>query len=1091
MPTPPPLQLATAAYLPGESGAWSLQLAWNPTQPSSAAFWVQMQLFDGQDLANPVGNPVSTTAPNLPGGAWSATAAGATLDPATVYWISVRAGNAAANPTQVGPWSPPLPVIYLGGPKLGGVHCDGAVMELVWMPPAGASLFGTYTAFVLDAAGVALAALDAGGLGNPAQDPPGGMHQRFDLTTASLRLARAPLTVALAPTWRDPATGAVSYGPADSAALFTLPPLVSNAVYAGGTLGQDLSYTITVMNRGFAGEAAPTFEAVVEADGIPVYQTQVTTTSSQGGEPVGTLTFPLRIPYFTGLAGTPGGMVLTLALARLQDISVGPFGPKLPLPLDPPMVVSAECTPGEGGGVALALEYPPGAPLAGAARVNVWGAGGGLAITGNFRGSRGMFGTADHLEPGEAYTLSVHTLAGQSVGPPSPAIPLVTVAPAITTVSFDGRVARVGWVALDSVVPGLSGYRVSVTSGGPEVVGVTVNDTAAALEVPAGGESLAVEVRALAGVVRGPASLSIPLVAAAPGSAVATTDPVTGVTTLAWTPVEGATGYSLQFYADGAPYGEAVSVAEAGYVLPQPLVPNANEEVEGAVVTTSGGATVTGPYSPPYPLPTAQPTGVSASYDGAMVTVGWTDAAGATGYVVSLLQEGAAAPLQQAQAGPGATGAEMAFVIQDFTKTYGVVVQALVGASSGPPTEEVALFRDGWAVSTALSTEQAPSVFPVTIRAAGAWDLVAYLPDVCAGQGLDGTPSQGAFTLSANDDTATRDAYPYKLTIPADSEAWTLGTEPVRTQLQADYVNFLKAAEHARVVPWGISLLQETISRVMPQTFQETLFYAYGLDLAAGTADLRPGMVLRVALAGWETVPGTPAPAYLSGYAAGGVVEYEVGSYAGGAGWAVGLDAFVARLVAGGALQVSAPASSVPQQQAAGVADAADLFFPGFLQPFYRLFVPSPLASPSEVGNAYTPDNFVLAASGTYTALTTAVPYPTSGGAVAYFRGRAVLKPCIRVWVNGTAQVVPIGTTLGNVLDGAAARVPAGAVLPRGLSVLRGAGQVVLDPSAGWPAGRALPLWLGGGTGSLPVYGPGADALSLPLLHGDRVTLPG
>jgi trimeric autotransporter adhesin len=92
------------------------------------------------------------------------------------------------------------------------------------------------------------------------------------------------------------------------------------------------------------------------------------------------------------------------------------------------------------------------------------------------------------------------------------------------------------------------------------------------------------------------------------------------------------------------------------------------------------------------------------------------------------------------------------------------------------------------------------------------------------------------------------------------------------------------------------------------------------------------------------------------------------------------------------------------------------------------------------------------------------------------------------VWVNGSPQVVPIGTTVGNLLDAAGQRVSAGAGVPAGMRLLRGLGRAVLDPGSGRPAGLTYPVRLGWST--IPSYAPGLDSLALPLLHGDRLTLP-
>jgi hypothetical protein len=442
----------------------------------------------------------------------------------------------------------------------------------------------------------------------------------------------------------------------------------------------------------------------------------------------------------------------------------------------------------------------------------------------------------------------------------------------------------------------------------------------------------------------------------------------------------------------------------------------------------------------------------------------------------------------QLSVGATVTRAMLTPTIADPAKRYSAVVQATVAANSGPPSVALPLFTPGLFVSTAPATQTAPYIYPGTSLALAPADSTIYLPDIGLGAPLHNLPvTQGAFTLAQNSNASTSSTFPYVLSIPAASEAWNFGPAPIRAQLQSDWIAFLQAAETAGAVPWGIAALQQALSRSMPQTFQETLYYAYGLDLANGRADLRPGMVLRVAIADYVNVGGSQTPPWIDGYAGGSVVDYDVASYLGSGGWSVGFDTFIAQLVGAGVLQVTAPLSAPSQQTESGVADAADLFYPAFSQPFYRLFFPSGLTSPSGPGTVLTPSSFVLAAAPSFTALASTVNYPTSTNAVAFFRGRAIVKLCIRVTIDGIDEVVPIGTTVGNVLERYAQRPPGAALGLDGLRLERAGGSVVTDPTARFAIGQAFPVRLDWGTA--PVYGPAQDALTLPLLHGDRLTI--
>jgi hypothetical protein len=199
----------------------------------------------------------------------------------------------------------------------------------------------------------------------------------------------------------------------------------------------------------------------------------------------------------------------------------------------------------------------------------------------------------------------------------------------------------------------------------------------------------------------------------------------------------------------------------------------------------------------------------------------------------------------------------------------------------------------------------------------------------------------------------------------------------------------------------------------------------------------------------------------------------------------VGFDAFVARLAGAGALMVPPPPVD-PGGTQGGAAGAADLFFPAFAQPFHRLYAPENLQPPSGIGTSLPAANFALAAAPTFTALQHTSATPDPDGMVAYFRGRAVVSVCVRVTVNGADRMVPLGTTVGNLLD----RHAAGPLGPgrrlEGLRMWRGTGGVVPDVGAEpLPVGAERPVrfdW-----GRLTRYGDGYDALALPILHGDRI----
>ncbi len=361
------------------------------------------------------------------------------------------------------------------------------------------------------------------------------------------------------------------------------------------------------------------------------------------------------------------------------------------------------------------------------------------------------------------------------------------------------------------------------------------------------------------------------------------------------------------------------------------------------------------------------------------------------------------------------------------------------------------------------------------------------MPNLTGGTSPTLPITQGPFSLTANTDPNTQATFPLVLTVTGSSTAWQFSTSPIRAGLQSDYVAFVKKVEAAGGVPSGIATLQQAIGRYLPQTFAETLYYVCGFDVTNKCAELRPGMILRVAFADYLGVPSDPQAEWLDGYVGGSVVDYDLGSYLSGANWQAGFDAFVSTLVADGLLKVDAPAYTGTNQDGAG--DAADFYFTAFRAPFFRLFVPTALENPTSTGSVVPANNFALAAAPSYTALQSTTATPSPSNPVAYFRGRAVARLCVRVFLNGEQHVVPLGTTVRNLLEANGWQPPITTVGLDDLTIERSLGPAVLAPGNRFAVGGSYLVRLDWKT--MPLYAPNWDSLSLPLLPGDYVTVGG
>jgi len=695
---------------------------------------------------------------------------------------------------------------------------------------------------------------------------------------------------------------------------------------------------------------------------------------------------------------------------------------------------------------------------------------------------------------GAGATVSVAAVAGTGASAAGDPVDVIVAPPVVTRLGWDGETLSAEWTA-PSQPAGIDRYAVTVHDGDLLVVSALVAATSVELPLPpatAGSRSLAVA--ALTPASRGPKSAPLTLPAAGGAPTAVIVDPQSGTATVHWTAAgTTTTGYLVQAFAGGVAQGapQAVAAPATSVALTTSPVAFADLEVAIAVQATVGGVATTGPYGPRARVLTTPVTIRDVDFDGATVDVRWDPVAAAQGYALTVLAPSLPQPVGSGTAGAGQTNARVAVTLGDPTLDYQVVVQP-VGAAGAGVRATAPLFAPGFYVRPAGTPAGAPSrVVHATTPALDPAAITVYLPDLGP---IDPTKLPLAPAQSGASDVpfslALAPANPSNLKYALTIAGGALRFDAGRSTLADAYRALLATAEQHLVTPQGILAIQQAIARLMPQTFDETLLYAYGLDPAAGCVDLRPGMVLRVAFSSFDLTAVSGAEKWSSGYTGGAVVDYDVGDLTSPNGWLVGFDAFVDWLVARGALSVPAPSSVPPQPRAADVvesggADAADLSFPGFQQPFYRLLLPTAIQAPTSAAVSRTGQQFTIAAAPGWRQIDAATPVPGGGVSLAYFRGRTIVRPCIRVQVDGTEQTVPIGTTVGNLLDRFARRPPSADVAVRGVRLERTLGPAVLDPSAGYRADalhRVRLDWDG------LVTWTGGDALGLPLLHGDRLS---
>lgn len=691
---------------------------------------------------------------------------------------------------------------------------------------------------------------------------------------------------------------------------------------------------------------------------------------------------------------------------------------------------------------------------------------------------------------GQTATVNVAATAGVAAGP-SPVTPVSAIFDrlSVTGAAFDGETLTLTWTA--AADPAVQWTVISVLSGGRLMQQLVSGGTTAS--IPFANGPFTIELQGAGAATAGPPSAPpfTPITGAATINSVSFSA-ANGGLTLGWTAVPNAAAYHVAFRTATVTITKTAttnSLALASSDLP------AGGVYSIAVQAVGSSNAIAGPWSAAVPLVLVAPASVAVTYDGRHASVSWPPVASpdVTGYVVTLF-DGAAVVSTTSTA---TTSARLAAPFAK-TKNHRVVVQAVTPSGAAMPSAATPLFAAGWYPSMAAGT---PYLKPFSTPGMTASDIHVYLPNIFNSYVSTGLPATPPFVIETTDKVP----FVYRLKMASDSIVWSFDTIP-RTNVQAAYASLLAALVQLGVTPLGWRIVQDAISRAMPQTFAELLTYACAFDPVNGTVDLKPGMVLRAEYESYQFLGSNqPASTYLDGFVSSGCVEYEIGSYVAGANWLTGFDAFLSTVTLQG---TTVPAPKSDGSSFSGGGGIVDAYYSQFRLPFLRLVYP-PQFLDSTQGDARPAFNVALLAATDYPTLQTATNNlrnaqpPGSGAYATYFRGRTTLSACIRVWLNGNPMVVAVGTTVSNVLESLAVRPPifpivqgAPATVPgipiSGLTLTRATGYAVTDPGAatsGYDVGGGTSVmlnWAGG-----MAYNALSDWLSMPLLPGDRITTEG
>ena len=340
-----------------------------------------------------------------------------------------------------------------------------------------------------------------------------------------------------------------------------------------------------------------------------------------------------------------------------------------------------------------------------------------------------------------------------------------------------------------------------------------------------------------------------------------------------------------------------------------------------------------------------------------------------------------------------------------------------------------------------------------------------------------------------------------------DRGVWSFSNAVYRTNVIGAFDRFLQAAEALEkrtLQPGATEILRWSVAQNVPATYAESLYLTHGvfsLDNPAQTYfDVQPGTRLRFDFENRQFVPPNVGAPALSGFVGGPAVTVDVVGLATSAGAPrMGVDGFLSA--------VRLPPTGAAQGGFGDVVDLSAALALGGGSPsaprspggrglrHIRFCYPARSFPGADSGGIVGPAGniAVLGANDLATLATATQAYYASGDAgpqlVGYFRGRTAIQPQIPILVNGgEPRFVPVGTTVRQLLE-RFAPVPriAGFVDAGTSSALRYQRRSgAVDVSDLYAAAGYAPVTLASGA----LDASGADALDLPLLAGDAVTVP-
>jgi hypothetical protein len=288
------------------------------------------------------------------------------------------------------------------------------------------------------------------------------------------------------------------------------------------------------------------------------------------------------------------------------------------------------------------------------------------------------------------------------------------------------------------------------------------------------------------------------------------------------------------------------------------------------------------------------------------------------------------------------------------------------------------------------------------------------------------------------------------------------------------------------LVSGGAAIIANRIAQALPLSYAGTSLFAYGLDTASRYVDLLPGMSLRVDYGTYQYInPSTLVGGNRNAYTGTGSTRFQIRRRADGL---IGFNAFTDALSSFQMVMANPP-------QISGL---LDLEARGNNMAYCRLIYPPQIDN--VVTTKAAPDasrNVTLIMADTLARLETATTnYIENGscggvGQCLFFSGRCAAYPEITVMLNGSSVIVPLGTTLKDVIA-TVITVSIDEVLNGSFQLLlwRWAQPSLLDSDQGWNVGYTLTPVQFEGTTTVNAT-TGLTQWDLPLAMGDYIQIGG